>query len=371
MAKEQNHRDNPRPQAISRREFIKLAAVSLLAGCRPAQQATITTPPTSAPTDTLAPTAPPTATPAPTSEPTPAVSEIQSKVVRARHAGVWEGDTLVPEAIQHMLDVSITELTGLGDVTAAWASLFAPSERVAIKVNTIATSAFWTHVPLVMAVTERLQDAGIPAEQIVIFDRGNRELKQAGFELNEDGPGVRCYGSELNYTAGADGRHPWTILDTDIRLSDTLLNCDALINMPILKHHNHSGVTFAMKNHFGTFDRPSMFHRPRTGPAIVELNALAPIRDRARLVIGDCLTICPLSRGGWFQAVTGDSILMSLDPVAHDAVGLQILSEAMAAEGNDPTGAVELANSWLAASAELGLGTGDLNHIGLTEVTLG
>jgi hypothetical protein len=216
-----------------------------------------------------------------------------------------------------------------------------------------------------MAVTERLQDAGIPAEQIVIFDRGNRELKQAGFELNEDGPGVRCYGSELSYTKG------WAILDTDIRLSDTLLNCDALINMPILKHHNHSGVTFAMKNHFGTFDRPSMFHRPRTGPAIVELNALAPIRDRTRLVIGDCLTICPLSRGGWFQAVTGDSILMSLDPVAHDAVGLQMLSEAMVAEGNDPTGAIELANSWLTASAELGLGTSDLDYIELAEVTLG
>jgi hypothetical protein len=43
----------------------------------------------------------------------------------------------------------------------------------------------------------------------------------------------------------------------------------------------------------------------------------------------------------------------------------------MASEGGDPAGAVELANGWLTASAELGLGTDDLDHIELVEVTLG
>jgi len=149
-----------------------------------------------------------------------------------------------------------------------------------------------------------------------------------------------------------------------------MLECDALINMPILKQHNHSGVTFAMKNHFGTFDRPRSFHRPRTGPAIAELNALSPIRDRTRLVIGDTLTICPLSRGGWHNAVTGDSILMSFDPVAHDAVGFQMLSEVMTAEGGNPATAAALADTWLPQSAELGLGTNEPDHMELAEVKL-
>jgi hypothetical protein len=97
-----------------------------------------------------------------------------------------------------------------------------------------------------------------------------------------------------------------------------------------------------MKNHFGTFNRPASFHRPHTGPALVELNALPPIKDRTRLIIGDTLAICPISRHGWFEAVTGDSILMSFDPVAHDAVGLQMLSEARVSEGHDPPDSIEL-----------------------------
>ncbi len=345
MAREHNCSATPRPRVISRRAFLKLAAMAgLLAGCRPIRQLAAT--PTRPPVTRIRPDAP-------------------GKVVRARHAGVWDGDTLVPEAIRQMLDASITALTGLNDATAAWAALFDPGERIAIKVNTIRTSDYWTHVPLVMAVTECLQEAGVPAEQIIIFDRASSELKNAGYPVNKDGTGVRCYGTDRHYTAG------WTLLGTDIKLSDVLLNCDALINMPILKHHSHSGVTFAMKNHFGTFDLPGAFHRPQTGPAIVELNALAPIKDRARLIIGDTLTVCPISRHGWFEAVTGDSILVSFDPVAHDAVGLQMLSEVRVSEGHDPKAATDLANPWLASAAELGLGTDDPDSIELVEVTLG
>jgi len=286
-------------------------------------------------------------------------------VVRARHAGVWAGDALAPEALRHMLDASVTALTGLDDAGQAWASLFAPSERIAIKVNTIGSSRYWTHVPLVVAVTEQLRAAGIPPEQIIIFDRHSRELERAGYAINQDQPGVRCYGTDGGYTKD------FKLIDHAIGLSDILLGCDALINMPVLKHHDVSGLTFAMKNHYGTFDRPEAFHQPWIGQAIAELNALPPIRDRARLVIGDALTVCPLSRGGWYDAVTGDAILMSLDPVAHDAVGLQMLCEVMTAEGHDPAGATDLARQWLARSVKLGLGIRDPDKIELKELTLG
>jgi len=33
--------------------------------------------------------------------------------------------------------------------------------------------------------------------------------------------------------------------------------CDVIINMPILKDHQMAGVTFAMKNMYGTVDRPT------------------------------------------------------------------------------------------------------------------
>ena len=373
------HHHNPRPRRISRREFLKLAAVAgLLAGCRSLE------PPAKAPSEPIVlppprltdvPTAPPapTLTPAPTATPTAApwrpgviqmYPDVPSRVVRARHAGVWDGDTLVPEAIGQMLDASITQLTGLDDVNAAWAALFDPGECIAIKVNTIVGSSGWTHVPLVTAVTERLQAAGIPPEQIIVFDRDSYELINAGYTINQDKPGVRCYGTDSAYTDEG-----WTVADMDVRLSSILLNCDALINVPILKQHMYAGVSFAMKNHYGTCDRPSFLHPPYTKSAIAELNALAPLRDRQRLIVGDVMTV--VLGDNWESSTPGDSILMSFDPVASDAVALQVFSQVLKANGKDPAGYIEKANVWLANSVALGLGTDDPAHMELVELNVG
>jgi hypothetical protein len=345
---------------ISRRDFLKLAAATgLLAGCGAVEQST--TPPTDEPTATPTPTQIAVARRPDIIKMYP---DIPSKVVHTHHAGVWDGDKLLPEAIRQMLDASITKLTGLNDAREAWMALFDPGERIAIKVNTIRSSQHWTHVPLVMTVTECLQEAGVPAEQIIIFDRDTYELENAGYLINKDGPGVRCRGTQDlptddTYIAG------WTLGDEAIGFSDILLNCDALINMPILKQHSLSGISFAMKNHYGTFDRPSFFHGSSIKDAIPELNALQPIKERTRLNIGDALSIV---KSGWYSAYPGDSIFMSFDSVAHDTAGLQLYKEVMASKTGRPAKAGTL--PWLENGAKLGLGTNDPAHIELVEVTL-
>ncbi len=261
-----------------------------------------------------------------------------------------------------MLDASLMALTGINDASAAWAARFDPDERIAIKVNTIRGSDFQTHVPLVLAVAERLQSIGLPADHIVIFDRSTDELLRAGYPINRDGPGVHCHGTDNNYAPG------WTMMDTEVRLSQVLLACDAVINIPILKQHGIAGISFAMKNHYGTFDKPGSFHGGRIARGLAELNALPPIQERARLIIGDLLTI---STRNWSTGVLGDSILMSLDPVAHDTVGLQIYSDVMTSEGLSAESATHLASGWLANGAELGLGTNDSDRINLMEQNIG
>ena len=199
-----------------------------------------------------------------------------SKVVRTVHSGAWDGEDLVPDVMRQMLDASITQLTGLEEARDAWEVLFSPEERIAIKVNSIRGAA--THPELVMALTDCLQDAGVPAEQIVIFDRNTRELDGEGYPVNVDGPGVRCYGNGENWGMAGNYTPGWTLLGTDIRISDILLECDALINVPILKRGDTGmGISFAMKNHYGTFDPPASFHGSRFERDIPELNALPPI----------------------------------------------------------------------------------------------
>jgi hypothetical protein len=189
-------------------------------------------------------------------------------------------------------------------------------------------------------------------------------LKRAGFDINTDGPGIHCEGTKKRYTKG------FTVMGKDVGLSDILLGCDALINMPLLKHHNHSGITFALKNHFGSFDSPSSFHRPKTGDALLDLNALPAIRDRTRLIIGDLLQICPIDQHGWFITEQGDSILMSFDPIAHDAVGFEILSQRIVANGYAMDATQQLADTWLPKGEERGLGASIPAHIKAVEINL-
>jgi hypothetical protein len=142
-----------------------------------------------------------------------------------------------------------------------------------------------------------------------------------------------------------------------------------LINVPLLKQHDFSGISFAMKNHYGSFDRPTRLHPPRLDQGIAELNALPPIKERTRLIIGDALEVV---KSGWYSAATGDSILMSFDSVTHDAVGVQLYVEMLFPE-RELTRAVayQKAVRWLENGAMLGLGTHDPDHIDWVEVSLG
>jgi hypothetical protein len=122
LASEERDHSNRRPQGISRREFIKLAAVvglpsaalAALAGCGPTQQAVVTS--------TAASTVRPQPTLTPTPIPPPSVTarrpkvikiypKVPSRVVHTHHAGVWEGENLAPAVIWQMLDASIVALT--------------------------------------------------------------------------------------------------------------------------------------------------------------------------------------------------------------------------------------------------------------------
>ena len=399
--------------SFSRRDFLKLAsAAALLAGCGSRQVAAIVptgesaSPPTltkapslsAATAEPLTATALPTATSAPTREPTvvlapsetvkPAPSEptpdipeptaeptrpsraevtaiypqANSRVVRVHRADVMSADltTVSQGAVESMLDAAIAKLTGIQEVAEAWRLLFDPDERIAIKVSTIAGSRFWTHPQLVQAVVRRLGEAGIPEAQIVIFDRETRELEDAGYPANKGSSGVGCYGTDGRYSPG------WRMMDTDVALSDVLLACDALINMPVLKTHSIAGISFAMKNHYGTFDRPGSFHGTRVVRGLAELNALEPIRQKTRLLIGDALTICTRN---WNSAVAGNMLLASFDPVAIDAVALETFGQAVKEHGGNAS-APKISQGWLSNGAELGLGTLQGEHIDLTEVDL-
>ncbi len=293
--------------------------------------------------------------------------DAHSRVVQTYPKGVWSGDTLVSGALNEMLNASITKLTGLNDAKEAWAALFKPNERIAIKVNAFRNSQVWTHIPLVMAVVESLKNAGIPAKQIVVFDAQSDEMKTAGYTLSQAESGVRVTGTDDAYSTS------YKIVDSDFKISDWVQNCDALINMPLLKAHMITGMSFAMKNHYGTVSYPDGLHYPfeEKMPA---LNALPPIRDRTRLIVGDILTAnlkTEYSWPYWRTETKANSILMSFDPVAHDTTGLQVYSKLLTENQRDPASDAETATRYLEGGAKAGIGTNDPSKIDLVKVNLG
>ena len=401
---------------LSRRAFLKaggIASLYLTTGCAASVPATEDTPEAkatgSAPADTPLPTATqtaaptatteptststlaPTVTPQPTATPTPeptatAVEPAATPTERAakvtavhaqparvdllahypqsksspvslvRHDGVWEGNDILENVVLQMLDAALVQLTGINDAATAWHVLFDPGEKVGLKVNTI--SRYTTTPQVAYAVAQRLQEAGLAPEQIVIFDRTDRELVERGYTLNADGPGVGCRGA-----VAWEGSEQ--VAGTTQRVHDVMRSCDALINIPALKQHGIAGFTSALKNHYGTIDRPGRLHRSYCDPAIPELNALPIIRDKTRLVIGDFIRTCPYD---WNRMTKENLIAMSFDPVAHDAVARQVLVERREADGR-PAGGIVVTSSYVETAVEMGLG-GGIEQVDLRQTTL-
>ena len=355
------------------------ASVTMSPTQAPTREATPTTAATQPPTHTPAPpsaTATTAATPThtPTSEPTPTETLVTSTPSRenllahypataqsvlsvVQHDGVWNDDQIQEHVVLEMLDAAITLLTGLNDALAAWQVLFDPSETVGIKVNTI--SRYTTTPAVTYAVAKRLQEAGIPAEQIVIFDRSDGELKARGFTINADGAGVRCRGAK-------GWEQPVEVTGTRQGIHDVLLSCSALINIPAFKMHDMCGMSAALKNHYGSVHAPGSMHGNHCDPYIAELNAIPVIRDKTRLIVGDALRTCPYD---WNRMTKENAIAMSFDPVAHDLLARRVLTERRETDGQS-AGIVVERSGYLASAVELGLGA-DEDHIEARRAVLG
>jgi hypothetical protein len=353
----------PKRTHFSRRDFLRLTAVGagtvaagpLLNACSPQPASPTPVPATATSAATATATALPTVVaPAGRPEIIKFYPSVPSRVVQTHHSGVWKDKTLDAGILRQILDASITRLTGLEDARSAWAALFRPGEKIAIKVNAFSNSIIWTHVPLVMEVTQSLQDAGMKPEDITIYDYRTVELTRAGFTVNPDGPGVRCTGIDNNIEKDAT-----EVLHEKINLGTILRNCDALINMPVLKSHMLSGISFALKNHYGSIFYPDLLHSSDM-KEIAALNAIPEIKDRTRLIIGDALAAnlrYANSFPYWQEDWIGDSIFMSFDPVAHDAMGLKLLTSELEKDGGNGASLIGMSKAYLGYATELGLGT--------------
>jgi uncharacterized protein (DUF362 family) len=292
----------------------------------------------------------------------------KSKVVIAREPALGSG-RLEEKRVLELLDRAMAAYTSRDHPVEAWKRVVPPGVVVGLKVNGLGGRGISTHSVLVQAVTERLQQAGVPAGNIVVWDRNARDLEACGLTINTNAGKVRCFGSDIS---GFDNREE-ICGPARVRFSNILTReCGFVISMPILKDHSVSGMTFSMKNMFGVIDRPFLLHANCCNPGIADLNAIPVIRDKVRFTIGDALT--SVYEGGpefrpehlWRP----NALVVGEDRVAVDTVAWQMLERQRAAVGLPSLAADGRSPSYIATAADAKhrLGVHESNRIQLLEI---
>ena len=97
--------------------------------------------------------------------------------------------------VQTMVNCGLTNLTRKPTVAAAWRSLVATNEIIGLKVFSEPGMLTGTRPAVVAAVIHGLLAAGVPAKNIIIWDKHDADLRTAGFFRLAAQLGVRAAGS--------------------------------------------------------------------------------------------------------------------------------------------------------------------------------
>ncbi len=138
---------------------------------------------------------------------------------------------------------------------------------------------------------------------------------------------------------------------------ELLLECDVFINVPVLKHHGGAGITMGMKNLMGTVWNRGEFHSKGLHQCIADVSLFR----RPALTVIDAYRM--MTRHGPRGTSEGDvtvlkAQILSTDIVAGDAAAARIF-------GADPKNVAYIRNA-----AEMGIGTMDLESLGVERIVL-
>ena len=287
----------------------------------------------------------------------------KSKVVTATRDNACADMEPHAAVVKEMVDAVVMKLAGKATPAEGWAQFVRPDDIVGIKINCLFGIGACTHPEVTRAVVEGCKLAGVPESSIIVWDRKDKDLVKCGYEINRDA-GVKCYGVNADWEP-----EPTAIHTCQGRLAKILTqDITALISVPVLKTHGLSGITMALKNHYGSFHNPWDAHGNHCDPFLAHLNALPAIRHKTRLIVGDALL--PVADGGpkanpqwtWEHK----AILAATNPVAADYVGLRMLDERRAQLGKPSLEQSGKARS-IVTAAQMGLGVAEMSNIELVQ----
>jgi len=211
-------------------------------------------------------------------------TDSKTRVVLIRNKNVLDNNgSIIVKTLQQMLDEAVQALFDTTDASSAWKKIIKSKDVVGIKTNV------WrylrTPVELEEAIEKRVMEAGVSEDNISIDDRG--------------------------------------VLDNQIFQKATVL-----INTRPMRTHYWSGVGSLLKNYIMFTESPADYH-PDSCADLASLWKLPIVKGKTKLNILVMLT--PLFHSVGAHGYNSDyvwnynGIIVGVDPVACDAVGLKII----------------------------------------------
>ena len=255
-----------------------------------------------------------------------------------------------------------------GNLKECCLSIFDRKDRVGIKINTIGGRKLSTLPDVSLCLANLISEAGLSQENIIVWDRTNRELNQAGYRLNLNHKGIKVFGTDAN---GVDyERDLISYLNIGSLFSQIQSRyTSSSVSLAILKDHGLAGITASMKNYFGAIHNPNKYHDTNCNPFVAELFDTDLIKKKHRLSVIDAL-IVQYHRGPSYHSKWADeyeALIFSLDPVAADAVGCKIIEDLRSRNGLISLKEENREPAYLQTAEKMGLGKARLEEIQIIE----
>lgn len=217
-----------------------------------------------------------------------------------------------------------------------------------------------TNPKLIKRIVEHCYNAG--ARKVYLFDNilSRNSYEVSGIErAAEDAGGQTVPANAERYYESVDiprGKRLKTA-----KVHEILLEADAFINVPVLKHHGSTHLSLAMKNLMGCVWDRGYYHRNNLDQCIADFVSFRTptlnVIDAYRVITAGG----PSGRGG-ANLVTPKMQILSTDIVAADA--------AAAAQGQ-MWGIYGAGNvDYIQYAADLGIGSADLGSLAVKKITL-
>jgi hypothetical protein len=326
------------------------------------------------------------------------------RVIAVEHPGCISGGAYQAEPIAHMMEKGMTALTGAPSWTDAWRSFFEKGDVVGIKVCPVGGPTLSSDARVLHRVLDGLQQAGVPARDVIVFNRYRQEAIAAGIDKWLP-PGVRFEAASEAYNnvqldmEGYDPDHfmEMAIIKPGENLDDphyrrsyvckvVARQINKLINLPVLKHHQSAGVTIALKNmSHGMVNNVNRSHlTPASnvcGMFIPSVVSLPVIRNKAVLHICDGVKASYHGGPGAKPKYVWEhkTMYFATDPVALDKTGLKAIDAKRAQAGmtsialSKPDGDSHYLNcqvEHIEIAGQMGLGIFDDKKIDVRRFTL-